>query len=69
MPFLNPSKWINSGYCPTPTIIEASKVLYRGHGVTDISRTEAGADNLGLTTQTLNQEINKSKEDGKKSIF
>tara|TARA_Y100001968_G_scaffold284838_1_gene284419 strand:- start:476 stop:2473 length:1998 start_codon:yes stop_codon:yes gene_type:complete len=66
---INYSNWINAGYCPTPTIIEASKVLYRGHGVKDISRTEAGADNLGLTTQTLNFEINQSKKNGDKTIF
>ena len=66
---INHSNWLNSGYCPTPTIIEASKVLYRGHGVSDISRTEAGVDNLGLTTQTLNNEINRSKRNGDKTIF
>ena len=48
------SDWINSSYLPTPTIIEASKVLYKGHSVNDISRNEAGSDNLGQTSILLN---------------
>ena len=28
---INSSKWINSGYCPTPTIIEASKILNKSY--------------------------------------
>ena len=56
------SDWINSSYLPTPTIIEASKVLYKGHGVSDISRNEAGSDNLGQTSILLNEIIDNSKE-------
>ncbi len=41
------AKWLEAGYHPTPTIIEASQVLYREHSVVDITRMEAGADNLG----------------------
>ena len=66
---INFMDWIKSSYLPTPTIIEASKVLYKGHNVTDISRNEAGADNLGRTTNTLNNAIDQSKRDGNKSIF
>ena len=66
---INFSNWIKSSYLPTPTIIEASKVLYKGHNVTDISRNEAGADNLGRTTNTLNNAIDESKSNGYKSIF
>ena len=61
--------WFKSSYLPTPTIIEASKVLYKGHNVIDISRNEAGADNLGRTTRTLNNAIDESKKNGTKSIF
>ena len=66
---INFSKWIKSSYLPTPTIIEASKVLYKGHNVNDISRNEAGVDNLGKTTTTLNNAIDESKRNGYKSIF
>ena len=63
------SEWINSSYLPTPTIIEASKVLYKGHGVSDISRNEAGSDNLGQTSILLNEIINSSKRNNEKSII
>ena len=66
---INFSEWIKSSYLPTPTIIEASKVLYKGHNVKDISRNEAGVDNLGKTTNTLNKAIDESKRNGYKSIF
>ena len=66
---INFMDWIKSSYLPTPTIIEASKVLYKGHNVTNISRNEAGADNLGRTTNALNNAIDQSKRDGNKSIF
>lgn len=38
--------WENSGYLPTPTIVEAAQALYRGHNVHDITRSDAGAENL-----------------------
>ena len=66
---INFMDWIKSSYLPTPTIIEASKVLYKSHNVTNISRNEAGADNLGRTTNALNNAIDQSKRDGNKSIF
>lgn len=39
-------KWENSEYLPTPTIVEAAQALYRGHNVHDITRSDAGAQNL-----------------------
>src|SRR5262249_12954168 len=38
--------WANSPYKPTPTIVEAAQALYQGHDVEEISRNEAGAENL-----------------------
>ena len=55
--------WFKSSYLPTPTIIEASKVLYRGHSVSDISRNEAGSDNLE-NYRNLNKVIDASKDNG-----
>ena len=63
------SDWINSSYLPTPTIVEASKVLYRGHSVSEISRNEAGSDNLGQTSILLNEIIDNSKRNNEKSII
>ncbi|WP_309500015.1 DUF2075 domain-containing protein [Sulfurovum sp.] len=63
-----PLLWQDSIYKPTPTIIEAAQALYKGHNVQEISRSDSGAINLSITTDKINQIINKSKETNKKSI-
>lgn len=60
--------WENSEYFPTPTIIEAAQALYRGHNVSDITRSDAGAENLTVTTDEINRIIEHSKMHGRKSI-
>lgn len=60
--------WENSEYLPTPTIIEAAQALYRGHNVHDITRSDAGAENLTVTTDEINRIIEHSKVNGRKSI-
>lgn len=45
-------EWEGGRYKPTPTIIEAAMALYAGHGVADISRSDAGAKNLSATAST-----------------
>ena len=67
-PNIDADNWLRSGYRPTPTIIEASQALYRGHAVEEITRTEAGADNLGLTTETLSGIIDHARATGEKAI-
>ncbi len=65
---INADQWENSIYKPTPTIIEASQALYRGHSVSEISRSDAGAINLSKTTECINRIIEKSKNISSKSI-
>ncbi len=60
--------WENSEYLPTPTIVEAAQALYRGHNVHDITRSDAGAENLTVTTKAINRVIEYSKENHRKSI-
>lgn len=60
--------WENSEYMPTPTIVEAAQALYRGHNVHDITRSDAGAENLTATTDDINRIIEHSKANGRKSI-
>ncbi|MBR2504109.1 MAG: DUF2075 domain-containing protein [Oscillospiraceae bacterium] len=60
--------WENSEYLPTPTIIEAAQALYSGHNVQDITRSDAGAENLTVTTDEINRIIEHSKANGRKSI-
>lgn len=60
--------WIQSQFMPTPTIIEAAQALYRGHDVQEISRSDANAYNLSDTTESINQIIEKSKDNKEKAI-
>jgi DUF2075 family protein len=60
--------WENSLYKPTPTIIEAAQALYQGHDVKEISRSDSGAINLIKTADAINQIIEESKKQNKKSI-
>ena len=65
---INPTEWENSLYKPTPTIIEAAQALYRGHSVREISRSDSGAINLSKTAEIINQIIDHSKNEKRKSI-
>lgn len=67
-PAFDYTAWENSEYLPTPTIIEAAQALYRGHNVLDITRSDAGAENLTVTTDEINRIIKHSKANGRKSI-
>jgi len=61
-------KWEQGKYQPTPTIVEAAMALYNGHSVLEISRNDAGAKNIQLTSTALSQIISVSKEKQQKSI-
>ena len=65
---INPDQWELGRYHPTPTIIEAALALYNGHSVSDISRNDAAAINLSLTSETISQIIRSSKDKSHKSI-
>lgn len=64
----NYDEWENSEYLPTPTIVEAAQALYRGHNVHEITRSDAGAENLTVTTNEINEIIEFSKNNKRKSI-
>lgn len=65
---INALNWARSSYKPTPTIIEAAQALYRGHNVTEISRSEAGAKNLTRTAHYISQVIEDAKARHRKCI-
>jgi Uncharacterized conserved protein (DUF2075) len=67
-PEIDLTAWLDSVYCPTPTIIEAAQALYQGHGVAEISRSEAGAENLTKTAEAITHIIAESRSTGSKSI-
>ena len=60
--------WADSGYKPTPTIVEAAQALYQGHSVQEISRSDAGAKNLTVTSECISEIIEYSKANMRKSI-
>lgn len=67
-PAIDAIAWSQSGYQPTPTIVEAALALYRQHDVKEITRSEAGADNLGLTAARIEQIIEDTKASSRKAI-
>jgi hypothetical protein len=50
---LDEQQWPGASYRPTPTIVEAARVLYAHHSVEAIARYDAGADNLRLTSRLV----------------
>lgn len=65
---IQPAKWEDGRYCPTPTIIEAATALYAGHSVVDISRNDAGAINITETSAAISEIIRDSKKRSRKAI-
>ena len=65
---INHDEWLKSTYKPTPNIIEAAQALYEGHAVDDISRSDAGATNLTITSDEISSIIINAKENKEKSI-
>lgn len=64
-PFLDTERWIESEYCPVPTIIEAARALYLNHKVEEITRHDA---NIDVTTEEIDSIIDYSKTNHRKSI-
>ncbi len=67
-PRLDVNQWESSAYKPTPTIVEAAQALYKGHNVSEITRSDAGAINLSKTTDYISRIIESSKQKKVKSI-
>jgi hypothetical protein len=65
---VNINDWENSIYKPTPTIVEAATALYKKHNVSEISRSDSGAENLSVTSNCISEIIDYSKVYNKKSI-
>jgi len=66
--FSDPFQWAQSAYKPTPTIIQAAQALYQGHKVEEISRSDAGAQNLTATAEAIKSVIERAKTKGEKAI-
>jgi len=67
-PRLDGEAWGSAAYQPTPTIIEAARALYARHSVEAISRHDAGARNLRLTSVGIEAIIESARADREKAI-
>jgi hypothetical protein len=65
---LDAMAWACAPYQPTPTIIEAARALYAHHSVDAIARHDAGARNLGITSQRVEEVIDEARRTGRKAI-
>lgn len=65
---IDPQSWLAGRYRPTPTIVEAAQALYHGHDVEEISRSEAGAENLTRTADYVANAIETAKREKQKII-
>lgn len=61
-------QWALSPYRPTPTIVEAARTLYTSHSVEAIARYDAGAQNLRVTSQRIEELVEEAKEKRLKMI-
>ena len=67
-PALDGAEWSTGPYRPTPTIIEAARALYASHTVDAISRNDAGAKNLAVTSRAVESVIECAARDRFKAI-
>jgi hypothetical protein len=65
---LDAAEWVKAPYHPTPTIIEAACSLYSRHSVEAISRHDAGATNLSVTSGAVEKIIENAQRHGRKAI-
>jgi hypothetical protein len=67
-PRLDGEAWGSAPYQPTPTIIEAARALYARHSVDAISRHDAGARNLRVTSVGVEEIIERTRGNREKAI-
>jgi len=65
---INISDYVGGSYSPTPTIIEAAIKLYNSHNVEEITRNDADATNLNVTTKYISDTIEYARSNRKKII-
>lgn len=62
------NEYVTGSYSPTPNIIEAAIRLYNNHNVDEITRNDADATNLNITTNYISETIEFAKNNFKKII-
>jgi hypothetical protein len=67
-PVIDVQAWARAPYHPTPTIVEAARALYSRHSVEAITRNDAGARNLRVTSRSVERVIASAMRNGEKAI-
>jgi hypothetical protein len=67
-PAIDGDAWGRAPYQPTPTIIEAARALYSRHTVDAITRNDAGAKNLLVTSGRVEEIIEHARSRHEKAI-
>jgi hypothetical protein len=67
-PPIDGSTWSVAPYRPTPTIVEAARTLYAKHSVDAISRHDAGARNLSVTSAGVEEIVERTRANKAKAI-
>lgn len=65
---IDEQSFASGSYSPTPTIIEAAVSLYANHSVDAITRSDADASNLLVTSKAISKIIADAREKNKKVI-
>ncbi len=67
-PPLDGEAWGRAPYHPTPTIVQAAQTLYARHSVEAISRSDAGARNLAITSKRVEEVVEQARRERQKAI-
>lgn len=67
-PLIDNHVWDNSKYFPTPTIIETAQHLFAGNKVEEITRNQAGTDNLTETSNAILNAVSLAQKNNEKII-
>lgn len=65
---VDPQEWATSSYHPSPSIVEAARALYANHSVEAIARSDAGAQNLAVTSAKVEALVETAKRKKQKII-
>ena len=68
-PCLDGEAWGKAPYQPTPTIVEAARALYSRHTVEEITRHDAGAEHLAVTSAFVEDIIEQTRKGHEKAIL
>jgi hypothetical protein len=65
---IDTKRWVAAPYRPTPTIVEAARALYAKHSVEAITRNDAGAVNLSITSRRVEDLVDEARKQKRKII-